>query len=64
MNDRVTFNAYDTQGFLKDSTWANSAATIIAEKAAYQMRLNRGELSFVEVLYIDEKPQMMYPNYG
>lgn len=44
-----TFKAYDVRGNLMLSTWTNSPGTFLVEKAAYQARLNRGELASVEI---------------
>lgn len=44
-----TFKAYDAKGFLIESTWTRVPAAYEAECAAYQARLNRGELGRVDI---------------
>jgi hypothetical protein len=43
------FKAYGPKGDLKDYTWTSSPGTYAAECAAYQARLDRCELFWVDV---------------
>ncbi len=49
MSETRTYKAYNGQGRLLLHVSANSSATIAAEEAAFQSRLNRCELFYVDV---------------
>lgn len=53
-----TFKAYDKHGFLVASTWTRVPAAYAAECAAFQARLNRGELMRVDIWSSDPQEPM------
>jgi hypothetical protein len=53
-----TFKAFDRHGYLVASTWTRVPAAYAAECAAFQARLNRGELSRVDVWSSDPHEPM------
>lgn len=50
---KAWFKAYDARGELAGVTWTSSRVTEDVERSAYQARLDRGELSAVDVAYED-----------
>lgn len=53
-----TFKAYDRHGILVVSTWTRAPAAYAMECAAFQARLNRGELERVDVWSTDPHEPM------
>lgn len=53
-----TFKAYDRHGYLVASTWTRVPAAYAAECAAFQARLNRGELTRVDIWSSDPHEPM------
>lgn len=60
---KVEFKSYNGFGKLVDYTWATSPATIVAETEAYQDRLNRREIFWVDVWSDDPETKhvTLYP---
>jgi hypothetical protein len=58
-----TFKAYDMRGRLVLSTWTKTPSTFVIERVAFQARLDRCELSRVDVFSSDpcEPNQTMRP---
>lgn len=53
-----TFKAYDARGRLILSTWTRVPAAYALERAAFQARINRAELSHVDIWSSDPHEPM------